>query len=387
MAARDRTPVTPPARYRLVELFAQPGLVVWCLYLILTPFYVVDSGLPQPGDALVFPLLPLALARWDGKLDRATSRMLRALLWFTIWVFVVNYAWAFIEWKLTKPEDFLIHPLFYAYNAAVLLAALVLAKREPARFLRLTFDVMFWMIMFQVVASFFYRTDLYRGTLFFNSPNQLGYYSLLAACLFAMIQQPLGLSRLQASIGVTGCAYLAVLSSSRASLAGILILLLVLLVSNPRAVIAGSLVALGLTFLGGPLTDAMEFTQYRALANREPEVSFAVERGYNRIWESPEYLLTGAGEGDYERFGTPDQHAREIHSSLGTVVFGYGIVGVILFGLFAVRLIRGGMLRTTVILIPATIYTIAHQGLRFTMFWVVIAVFVVLKQVEGRRPP
>ncbi|MBL0218869.1 MAG: hypothetical protein IPQ07_33970 [Myxococcales bacterium] len=387
MAARDRARVTPPARFRLAELFAQPGLVVWCLYLILTPFYVVDSGLPQPGDALVFPLLPLALSRWDGKLDRTTSKMLRALLWFTIWVFVVNYAWAFIQWKWTKPEDFIIHPLFYAYNAAVLLAALILAKREPARFLRLTFDVMFWMIMFQVVASFFYRTDLYRGTLFFNSPNQLGYYSLLAACLFAMIQQPLGLSRLQASVGVTGCAYLAVLSSSRASLAGILILLLVLLVSNPRAIIAGSLLAFGLTFLGGPLSDAMEFTQYRALENREPEVSFAEERGYDRIWQSPEYLLTGAGEGDYARFGNPNQPAREIHSSLGTVVFGYGIVGVILFGLFAVRLVRGGALRTTIILIPATIYTVAHQGLRFTMFWVVIAVFVVLKQIEGRRPP
>ncbi len=380
-------PISPPQRYRISELLAQPALLVWSLYLIFTPFYVIDSGLPQPGDALVFPLLPLALSRWDGKLDKTTSRMLRALLWFTLWVFVVNFAWAFVQWKWTTPKDFLIHPFFYAYNAAVLFSALLIARREPRRFLRLTFDVMFWMIVFQVLSSFFLQMDKFRGALFFNSPNQLGYYALLSACLFAMCQQPLGLSRLRASIGVTGCAYLAILSSSRASLAGIVVLLLFLVFANPRAVILGAIVAVGLTMVGGPLADALEFSQYRALENRDPNVSFAEERGYDRIWDSPEYLLTGAGEGDYARFAKPNQPAREIHSSLGTVVFGYGIVGVTLFMIFAVRMVRGGALRTALVLIPAATYTVAHQGLRFTMFWVVIAVYVVLKQVHARPPP
>jgi len=374
----------PPIRYTARELVRQPALIVWCLYLILTPFYVIASGLPQPGDALVFLLVPMALAGWDGRIDKPTMRPLRALLWFLGWVFLVNFAWACIQWKWTNPKDFVIHPFFYAYNIAVLFAAVIMAKREPGRFLRLTVEVSFYMVVFQVVASFFYRTDLYRGTLFFNSPNQLGYYALLSACLFAMTQKPLGLGRLWAGIGVSSCAYLAVLSSSRAALAGILILLLFLVFANPKAIIAGALVAVGLTMIGGPISDALEFSQHRATENRAPNVSFSEERGYERIWMNPEYLLTGAGEGDYQRFARPDQSAREIHSSLGAVLFGYGVIGLMLFMAFALRLVKGSARRTALMLAPIVPYTIAHQGLRFTMFWVVLGAFLILKQMHTR---
>ncbi len=388
MRRAERTPpIVPPRAYTLAELFGNPGLLVWCLTLLLTPFYVVSSGLPQPGDALVIFLFPLALARWDGKFDKPTGRMLRALVWFTAWVVLVNLAWAFIQGFWDDPKNFLMAPLFYLYNLAVLIAALILARPDPARFIRLTVDVTLLTVLFQVVASFFYRTDLYRGTLFFNSPNQLGYYCLLAAVLFAMTQQPLGLSRVRAALGVTGCAYLAVLSSSRAALGGILVLLLVLVFANPRAVIIGSVLALGLTMLGGPLSDALDASQSRTLDDRHPDIGFAEERGYDRIWQYPEYLLTGAGEGAYARFSPAGEAPREIHSSLGTVVFGYGVIGVLLFGTFAFRMARGGSLRSSIMMIPALTYTVAHQGLRFTSFWVIVGAYIMLKQVAARPPP
>lgn len=385
--AEKTAPIVPPRAYKLAELLGNPGLLVWCLTLLLTPFYVVSSGLPQPGDGLVIFLFPLALTRWDGKFDKPTGRMLRALIWFTAWVVVVNVAWAFVQWSWANPKNFLMAPLFYIYNLAVLVSALILARPDPARFIRLTVDVTLLTVLFQVVASFFYRTDLYRGTLFFNSPNQLGYYCLLAAVLFAMTQQSLGLSRVRAALGVTGCAYLAVLSSSRASLAGILVLLLVLVFANPRAVIIGSLLAVALTMLGGPLADALEASQSRTLDDRHAEMGFAEERGYDRIWLYPEYLLTGAGEGDYARFVPEGEAPREIHSSLGTVVFAYGVVGVLLFGMFAFYMARGGSLRSSIMMIPALTYTVAHQGLRFTTFWVVVGAYVMLKQVAARAPP
>jgi hypothetical protein len=386
MARAERLAITPPRAYTLREMLGNPGLLVWVLTLILTPFYVFDSGLPQPGDALVILLFPLALARWDGKFDRPTSRILRALLWFTAWVLVVNLAWAFVQGAWSNPKNFLMHPLFYIYNAAVVISALILARPDPARFLRLTVDATLVMVLVQVVASFFVRTGLYRGTLFFNSPNQLGYYCLLAACLFAMTQQPLGLSRVRASLGVTGCAYLAVLSTSRAALAGILVLLIVLVFSNPRAVIIGSIIALALTMLGGPLADALDVSQARVMQDRR-SMSFSEERGYERIWLYPEYLITGAGEGDYGRFTREGQQPREIHSSLGSVAFSYGIVGMFLFMTFAIRVVRGSTLRVGVMLIPAVTYAFSHQGLRFTSFWVVVAAVIMLKQVAARAPP
>jgi hypothetical protein len=340
----------------------------------------VRSGLPQPGDWLVVLMLPVTLASWNGVLDRASSRMVRALMWFTLWVFVVNYAWALVLGRWSSPKDFILHPFFYFFNSAVFLCALILARRNREAFLRITVEVVFVTIIIQVVASFFYRAHEGRGTIFFNSPNQLGYYALLSACLFAMTQRPLGINRFKAALGVTSCAYLAVLSASRSSVAGILILLLVLLFSNPRTILIASLAAVGLVNLGGPISNAIETSEKRATTDRDPRTSFAEERGYDRIWRNPEYLVTGAGEGAYERFVfRPGETRRELHSSFGSLVFGYGVVGVALFFVFGLRVLRGAPLRMALMMVPALVYTVAHQGLRFTMFWVVLAAFVILK--------
>jgi len=235
-------------------------------------------------------------------------------------------------------------------------------------------------------ASFFYRGNYYRGQLFFNSPNQLGYYALLSACLFAMSQRPLGISRVRASIGVTCCAYLAILSASRASVAGISVLLFVLLFSNPRTIILATLASIAVVNLGGPITHAITTAQERAIKDRDPNTPFSEERGYDRLWHYPEYIVTGAGEGACERFvSQPGEHARELHSSFGAVIFSYGIVGVVLFMLFAFRAVRGAPLRMSLMLVPALMYTVAHQGFRFTTFWVVLAAFVVLKTMPDKK--
>jgi hypothetical protein len=333
---------------------------------------------------LLFVLAPLAIIDWDRRLDRSSSSAIRALLWFTLWVALVNYGYAFVLWRWTRLKDFIIHPLYYLFNALVFVSALLIARRDRRLFLSASVAIAFTTIGIQVIASFFYRTELYRGELFFDSPNQLGYYALLCACVFALTQKPLGVPRLWSGVGITFCAYLAVLSASRASLAGILVLLLMLAFSNPRTIIIGSLVALALTSLGGPLSNAIDAAQTRATHERDPRVTFAEERGYDRIWEHPEYLTIGAGEGAYERFAHANENARELHSSFGSVVFGYGIVGLVLFGTFFWRVIRGSSLRSKLMIIPALMYTVAHQGLRFTMFWVVLAVFLVLKQ---QAPP
>ena len=359
-------------------LMREPALLVWVLFLLLTPLYVITSGLPQPGDWLVVLLVPITVIGWRGALERQQSRMVRALFWFTVWVFVVNFAWALVSLKISR-KDFVLHPFFYLFNASIFVCALILARANRERFLRITVDVVFATIVVQVGASFFYHAE-YRGQLFFNSPNQLGYYALLSACLFAMSQRPLGITRLKASVGVTCCAYLAVLSASRSSVAGICVLLFVLLFSNPRTIILASLAAIALVSLGGPIADAIDISQKRALEDRDPHTSFAEERGYDRIWRNPHYLVTGAGEGHYERFiAREGDHRRELHSSFGSVVFAYGIVGMTLFMIFFVRVVRGASLRMMLMLVPALVYTVAHQGLRFTMFWVVLAAFVIIK--------
>jgi hypothetical protein len=94
-------------------------------------------------------------------------------------------------------------------------------------------------------------------------------------------------------------------------------------------------------------------------------------RGYDRIANYPEHILLGAGEGAYGRFRS-DLYGTELHSSFGTLLFCYGVVGA---GCFACALLFLGRLdlRAALYLVPALVHGMAHQGLRFAFFWAVLA--------------
>src|SRR5262249_18565704 len=104
-------------------------------------------------------------------------------------------------------------------------------------------------------------------------------------------------------------------------------------------------------------------------------------RGYDRIANYPEHILLGAGEGAYRRFYSA-LFDSEIHSSYGTLLFCYGIVGTALFA-GALFWVLKADLRTALFLVPVFAYGSAHQGIRFAFFW---AMFAVLALVALCRP-
>lgn len=59
-------------------------------------------------------------------------------------------------------------------------------------------------------------------------------------------------------------------------------------------------------------------------------LSLCRERGIDRLWLYPGYLLCGAGEGAYDRFGQSELVGIEIHSSILGLWFCYGIVPLML---------------------------------------------------------
>jgi hypothetical protein len=366
----------------------RPALVTWAIYLLLIPLYIFTSGLPQPGDLLVLLVIPLALQHWNGKLGRDMRGALRALLWFTLWVCLVDFTWMFATGSFTVfgTDSFLLYPLYYIYNALIFLAALVLYRRHGDRFLRVTVFAVTLTVYAQVLSSIALGSGGGRGTLFFNNPNQLGYYALLAATLIALTHRRLQLRLVTSSLTLVCCGVLAMISASRAAAGGVAVLLVFMLFSNPKILVAACLAGAAVVSGVGPVADAIEASQERVL-NRgaHSDASFFQERGYDRIWRNQQYLVLGAGEGGLSRFDeTAYVKGMEIHSSAGTILFSYGIVGALLFLVFTWRLIRGAPVRLVITLLPPLLYTGAHQGLRFTMLWIVLAVFVALKD-DGDR--
>lgn len=360
--------------------------MVWCAFVIAIPFYVFDSGLPQPGDFLMVLLLPLGLYGWNGRLPGVFTRPFRALLVFTLWVVIVQYSWATIlgNWGFHGKDTFLLFPVYYLYNALVMLVSLILYQRYGNGFLRLTAWCLLASIGIQIVGSFFTFYNHLRDRVFFNNPNQLGYYAVLASCMIALLQRKLGLGFLITAIGLLGCLYLGLLSASRAAAGGAAVVLVVTLVSSPKIVLAAIPLIAGLVFTG-PVAHAIESTERRVTVDQFPEYSFLEERGWGRIYDNPEYIVLGAGEGGTSRFRDSIIGTHEIHSSAGMLIFSYGIVGTSLFLWFVWRVLRGARAGASLMLAPIIAFTVAHHGLRDTMLWMVLAIFLTLKDERAPR--
>jgi hypothetical protein len=376
----------------IVRLTHDPLLLVWALFVFMIPFYVFASGLPQPGDILVIPLALMALWSWNGRLERKTRRAVSALLLFTVWVVVVDVGWALLlgNFGVFGKDAFLLFPAYYIYNTLVFLIVCVLYQRYGLRFLWLTMHIVLLSVIFQAGASFMlHRSSSFRAIGFFNNPNQLGFFALVAASIIALGKRSLGFGSLKTGLGLTGCFYLALLSASRAAVIGCGILVALTVIADPRRIAVVGTVIFGLVAVGGPISDAIDKTQQRLVENRYPQFSFLEERGYDRILANKEYWLLGAGEGGTERFAeTTMIRTAEIHSSAGTIFFAYGIVGVALFLAFLARIVAGLPLRSAVVLFPTLAYTIAHQGLRSTTVWILFGLFVCIKhlRITARAP-
>ena len=136
------------------QVLRRPALVIWAIYLFLVPVYIFSSGLPQPGDVVILILVPMVLQQWNGKLSGDMRGAVRALLWFTLWVCLVNYTWMLVTGSFTLfgTDGFMLYPVYYIYNALIFLAAIVMYRRYGDLFLRVT--------VFAVTTTVFVATGL-----------------------------------------------------------------------------------------------------------------------------------------------------------------------------------------------------------------------------------
>jgi len=197
---------------------------------------------------------------------------------------------------------------------------------------------------------------------------------IVSACFFYLGTRHMRVSGwYQACVYVAG-AYLVLLSLSKTALLSYGVLIVLVLLERPlmlliAPVLLGFIVAAALNV---PRDSAPAIVRNFQDRINTREMDESVEgRGYDRIVNHPEYLIFGAGEGDWQRFQT--ELVSELHSVYGTILFCYGIVGTALFtwGLFLVC--RRTDALSAMCLLPVFVFGLAHQQLRFNLFWVLLA--------------
>lgn len=353
----------------------------WILYLILFPFYVFESGMPQPADWLLALLIGYVFLSGVNFLSW-TILPARALRYFVLYVFIVNTAWAFfIDQSMEKRFPSYFHTLFYIFNYLTFCFALYLYSTRKSVFFKYTAYGVSFSLILQMVLSFAGSNFSGRESLFFNNPNQLGYYALLYGTILVYLSGTVNLALGFQIAGYLAFLYLCLLSSSKAAMAGSIVLVLVSSVNKGALNVKHVLVILILIFIGNYFITNTEIGSnlYNYAFNRFYTIGYSRDdsvegRGYDRMLNDPEYMILGAGEGGYYRFDTL-LYSGEIHSSFGTILFCYGILGFSLFVLFLLRVFKYSTLLDFIYFIPVIVYSITHQGLRATPFWVLLALF------------
>jgi hypothetical protein len=344
---------------------------MWGLFLVGLPFYIFGDGMPQPAYLLI-PVLVLTVGlkqirdRSQG-LSVGHSDILLTLGLFVLYTILVALAWYILEGDLLM----LAYPAYYLFNFSLFWLGLAMRWRYGTWFDAVTGKAVVCSVVLQLLLLPTIGTaGLLRQSLYFKNPNQLGYYAMLAATVLFLLRERAQLPLRWLILGTSGAFVLGLISLSRSALMSMMLLILLAFRRRPRHMAVGVVVVA--VILGVAWAQLPPYARDRLfMSTMEIDDSFA-GRGYDRILNHPGYLLLGAGEGAFDRFQSFLDG--EIHSSFGTIVFAYGLPGLLLFSLFMVKLMGRCGGSSWVLLLPALAYGMTHQGLRFTMLWVLFGV-------------
>jgi hypothetical protein len=361
------------------------GARLFFIAVATSSVYVFPSGNPQPADFLLMLASAMILMRqipWIRGL-----RLLWPMVALTIWVVAVSAVWTALH-----PEgSFYRYPLFFIFNLIVMVTVVNLYSRlnDPNRFFTRATELALLVsglgVILSVVApGVLLASESARIAGFFNNPNQLAYFSLCMMGVILVLQEgrivyhPLTLGALMSGVlGIFAAA-------SLGAMAGSAFLVLAFLAANWKRSMR-ILKALGIALVVAVLAFGFDIYTEGAMIDRiqtradrlEVKIdAVETERGYHRIIAHPEYLVFGAGEGSLERF--PGYGTLEIHSSLGTLLFSYGVVGIALFLLLFLRALRNAPVYVWLIMAAPLTYSLTHMGLRGTSFWFLIVVVTVM---------
>lgn len=359
----------------------QVVLGLWMLFLLVRPVRLFPNGYPQIADFLLVFLLGLTCAVGGFRVPRRSISLLLTLGSLVLLTLMVNASWAALSGEWGR----LVFSAFFAYNLFAFTQVFLLYQSLRIHFVRATAIALYAALVIQAVAIVVSGgVATARSVGLFENPNQLGYFALLAGCIIYVCALFLPTRNWLAS-SMPLCLMLVLfetcVSLSRGAIIGAGLLALGWLLTTRKT--AGVLMLSSLTlFVGGGVAvvgSVIEKVEERFRDDRlgSTESQLGV-RGYDRIFKNPELVLFGAGEGG--RSGHFDSvHDGEMHSTLGTLLFSYGILGVLLFLLLHLQVLIGNWQAAAVTLTPVAAYSLSHYGLRQAEFWILIGILGTLK--------
>lgn len=328
---------------------------IFLLGMFSKQFYLLPSGSFQVGDLILMLSFAAYIIQRRGvfKINRQNDRL---LLYF-LCIVIINFIYGCIYNRvlLFKPI------LYYVYNLFVIIffSANIRFESNKRFFLQKVSGICQVSLIMNVLIYLsglgrWFGSVRYMGT--FNDPNQYGVFVFFSMLCIYFINTISGKRTIPwIVIGIA----LILPSASTGNMIGSVVFVASMLCMQARkltpikavvfvaAVLAGSLyligVIAGLIQLPSFITSSYMFERILQKISKISSFNSGVQtgsllsdRGWRRIFQFPEYLLFGSGEGYYERFGT----TLEVHSSILGPLFYYGIFPFSIYTSWTVSKIR-----------------------------------------------
>lgn len=358
---------------------------VFGIGIILSQFYFYKSGIPQPSHYLmIFPLIWYFVSSRRFIITPANQNVPKILMIFFIYSLIVNS----IYFVIYEKNEFLWSSFYVFYGLLVFLLVQNLSLNKLEGLNSISFYAFIGLLVLLVIGVFGYGEykfyPRYNG--YFNDPNQMAFWVL---CVLSIVIVNKSGGLLVKGVAFFCGFYLILLTASRSGSIGFLFVLVGFLLnlinnisklSSLQKSIFMLSVFVGILFFVFFINS--ELMLY--LMSRVDEVDVSAQadtRGYARIINFPEYLLTGSGQGYDDRFvavGT------EIHSTWVGLLFYYGVLGLMLICVVVYMIMSKLELNEKIIFMGPLFYGFTTYGLRTPIVWVFIGFFYSLGLLQKR---
>lgn len=348
-------------------------MIFWFLYLLLFPFHIFEEGSVQIADVLI--LIGIAFNLKSMFKVYFNNNLLKVFFYYTFYSLIVGIFY----WILYQEPSFLKNPLNYMYCFTFILFISVQAQNK--NFNIITIISVFVSLLIQLITFLkFASNEELRILIYFNNPNQLGFWAINMLFILLLYFLTLELSRLYKIIiliSIFLSLIFVIMSISQAAIVASFFMISVFIISKGYYKILFTTVIFIFILFGAKTIDTFKnITIYENAINRiearldGKDDNGGIEgRNYNRIIDFPKFLIFGSGEGKNERFGTQDLN--EIHSTFPNILFSYGVIGLILFLYPFYFIIKKNIFSITLILLFYLSFTFLHNMIRWPLFWVI----------------
>lgn len=347
--------------------------------IILSQFYIFNSGTPQPAHYLIaISGLFFCVAQKKFYLYWKNNYS-KYICFFVIYQFFVNFIFSIIY----QSTDFLLQSLYIFYGYFIFLLISNSALYLFNSILKISIFAWYGLLILSCIALLGFGENKFdaRYNGYFNDPNQMAFWVLCITSIILSVNK----SKFYQITAFFMSSMLIILTTSRSGLIGYFILLLGFLSSffnnyyiniNYKKFIMSFFIIIAIIFLFIYIVSA-DVGAISFFINRFHEVDLfeqARVRGYLRVFFFPEYLIFGSGHGLDYRFYSE----YEIHSTLAALLFYYGVFGFFLFVAFCFSNFKNLSFSHKLFYLAPFLYSLTTFGMRTPIFWIFLGVFYVL---------